>query len=417
MPLSELTKRLTQKGIVDEETEKILRQIELMEYDEDILVIFPHKYLFDLYSNRIDKIIQNQTTKKIKYKIKDKDINNYKISKSHINYDYYNNFLFKNFIVNKDNKTAAELCRQISENKKIQYNPINLVGNKSTGKTHLVKSIINSYKGRSFISSILEFKNLTETNKENDIIINIKLSEILIIEDIHEIVNNIHLLNFINKIMEIFIRENKQIVTTFKGCRNDLKILPETIHKMIFRGLILILPHPDLELKIKFIKFFCKQNQISISKNDIFTMANICDNIFFINKYLNKIMLDHISGADNEQKLSSRKIYHDHVQIHSLDQNYFNRIISLVCSSFQISAAELMSKSKKRNLAMARKVAMYLCKLELKWSYPRIGAVFGCRHHSTAVYNIQKINEKLAVDPDLNQMIQDLRTKCTSPLA
>jgi chromosomal replication initiator protein len=67
-------------------------------------------------------------------------------------------------------------------------------------------------------------------------------------------------------------------------------------------------------------------------------------------------------------------------------------IILTVCEYYGLSEEELLSKSKARLCSVPRKVAMYLCKEELKLSLPAIGKLF-CRDHSTVISSIRSAQQ------------------------
>jgi chromosomal replication initiator protein len=95
-------------------------------------------------------------------------------------------------------------------------------------------------------------------------------------------------------------------------------------------------------------------------------------------------------------------------------------IQKVVCESFQISLEELNSKSRRKELATARKIAMYLCRQYTNQSLVAIGQSFG-RSHSAVLHAVNElIKEMKAKDSKLKRqveyMIRRLETSCvTSP--
>ena len=71
----------------------------------------------------------------------------------------------------------------------------------------------------------------------------------------------------------------------------------------------------------------------------------------------------------------------------------------------------IKGKMKKKNIADARAIAMYLSRVLTKESLERIGLEFGGRDHSTVSTAIDKIKEDLKTDDMLDKMLKEIKTK------
>lgn len=63
-------------------------------------------------------------------------------------------------------------------------------------------------------------------------------------------------------------------------------------------------------------------------------------------------------------------------------------IIAAVADRRGFKAEDLRGPSRKRPIAHARHEAMYLCRLEGRWTFPQIGRVFA-RDHATVIHGIR----------------------------
>jgi len=68
---------------------------------------------------------------------------------------------------------------------------------------------------------------------------------------------------------------------------------------------------------------------------------------------------------------------------------------------FGVKSAALASKDRHKRVALARHVAMYVCRARLKLSYPELGRAFGGRDHSTAMSAVTKIALLRAENPEV----------------
>ena len=83
-------------------------------------------------------------------------------------------------------------------------------------------------------------------------------------------------------------------------------------------------------------------------------------------------------------------------------------IIDCVADYYGMSADMVRSDSRKKEIAQARHVAVYLTREMTSLSLPRIGDAFG-RDHSTIINSCDKITKQLENQPDMKGAIADLK--------
>ncbi|MEY3470827.1 MAG: hypothetical protein RLZZ223_177 [Candidatus Parcubacteria bacterium] len=70
-----------------------------------------------------------------------------------------------------------------------------------------------------------------------------------------------------------------------------------------------------------------------------------------------------------------------------------------------------MCKSRKKDIAVPRQIAMYLIREELKLTFPTIGESFGGKDHSTVMHAWNKIKKDLVSNYTLEQDITIIKNK------
>jgi chromosomal replication initiator protein len=83
------------------------------------------------------------------------------------------------------------------------------------------------------------------------------------------------------------------------------------------------------------------------------------------------------------------------------------KIQEIVASHFSIKVTDLNSKSRLRNIAKPRQIAMYLAKKHTKESLANIGSKFGGKNHATVIHSEKQI--LLSVDKD-QKLLEDIKT-------
>ncbi|MEY5058235.1 MAG: hypothetical protein RI987_1039, partial [Actinomycetota bacterium] len=70
-------------------------------------------------------------------------------------------------------------------------------------------------------------------------------------------------------------------------------------------------------------------------------------------------------------------------------------IINTVASYYKITPDDLYGSSRIAAIALARQIAMYICREQTNLSLPKIGQLFGGRDHTTVMYANRKIAENM----------------------
>ncbi len=73
-------------------------------------------------------------------------------------------------------------------------------------------------------------------------------------------------------------------------------------------------------------------------------------------------------------------------------------ILEKVCDHFNVTTKDVNSRSRKRDIVVARQVSMYLAQKYTKMPASRIGKLVGGRDHSTVIHSCNQVAGRLKVD-------------------
>ena len=80
------------------------------------------------------------------------------------------------------------------------------------------------------------------------------------------------------------------------------------------------------------------------------------------------------------------------------------------CSSYyNVPIQAITGKSRAKQIAEARHVAMYLLREDAELALKQIGLLLGHRDHSTVIHGVQKIAHLLINDPRLSAQLSEIR--------
>jgi len=337
------------------------------------------------------------------------------------------NHTFDNFIVGSSNKFAFVAAQAVAEKPGKAYNPLFLYSKSGLGKTHLMQAIgnyilENSNKKVLYISSdkfVNDFINAVRGNEKNNFnrIDNFKNKyrniDVLIIDDIQ-------FLGTATKGQEEFFHtfnelynSNKQIIIASDRSVDDLKMLENRLLTRFNWGLTANITPPDFELRMNIIKKKISHQEAAqdVPENVIEYIANSFDSdvrqlegaitrVFAYALMMNKgvVTLDNAIEALKDQMID-RSVY----------KNDVHRIQRIVCDYFKVNIDDLKGKKRNQTINYPRQVAIYLCRTMTTESFPKIGSYFGGRDHSTIMSAYQKINDELAENEQLREIIAELK--------
>lgn len=80
-----------------------------------------------------------------------------------------------------------------------------------------------------------------------------------------------------------------------------------------------------------------------------------------------------------------------------------------VARAFNMTSERLLGRDRSQVVALPRQIAMYLIREESNASLPQIGLVMGGRDHTTVMYAIEKITDKLETDDQMRKQVVKIR--------
>lgn len=330
-------------------------------------------------------------------------------------------YLFDNFIVGESNELARAACYAVSQNLGNVYNPLFIYGGVGLGKTHLLQSIGNELLRGTPNKKI---KYITSERFANELIESIKNQtvnkfkeeyqkiDLLIIDDIQFLSGKEKTQNEFFHIFNVLYQINKQIVISSDRPPKAIPTIEERLRSRFEGGMIADVGRPDLETRMAILKTKAAERGLSIDDEiNKFIAENVKNNIRELEGALNRI----IAVSDFNKKTPSIKLVREALsEIISSGKKKGIRskhITDAVSSFYGIDNKKLFGKGRKKEIAKARQVAMFLMRDELGASYPGIGEQFGGRDHTTALHAYDKISKEAEDNEKLKEELGLIKEK------
>ncbi|MEM7549068.1 MAG: chromosomal replication initiator protein DnaA [Bacteroidota bacterium] len=339
------------------------------------------------------------------------------ILKSNLNPQY----VFETFIEGDCNRLARSAGFAVAQKPgTTSFNPLMLYGGVGLGKTHLVQAIGNEAKAKKedvfvlYVSSekfTAQFIESLKTNSVQDFTNFYLQVDILIIDDIQFLANK-------EKTQEIFFhifnhlhQSGKQIIMTSDCPPRDLKGLEERLLSRFKWGLTADLQQPDFETRVAIIQRKLQSDGIDIPGDVLEYIAYSIDTNI---RELEGVMISLIAHASLNRREVNLELAKQTLKniVKEIDTEVdIDFIQKTVAEAFKVDLENLKAKTRKKEIVIARQVAMYFSKEYTNYSLKTIGDHFGGRDHSTVIHAVQCVNDMMDMDNKFKSSVEELRKK------
>ena len=330
-------------------------------------------------------------------------------------------YSFDTFIEGDCNRLARSAGYAVAKKPGLtSFNPLMIYGGVGLGKTHLVQSIGNEIKSNLpqkfvlYVSSekfINQFIKAVQNNEVQSFQAYYLQVDALIIDDVQFFGGK-------EKTQEIFFhifnhlhQSGKQIIMTSDRPPKELKGLEERLLSRFKWGLTADLQQPDFETRMAIIHKKMEAEGIEIPPDVCEYLAYTVDtNIRELEGVLISLIAHaSLNRSDIDLELAKqimKNIVHDIETEVGIDY-----IQKTVAEYFHLTQDELKDKTRKKEIVIARQIAMYFAKEYTNHSLKSIGYHFGGRDHSTVIHAVQAVNDMMDVDAHFRGTLEDLKEK------
>ena len=331
------------------------------------------------------------------------------------------NYTFDTYIEGDCNRLARSAGFAVAQKPGItSFNPLMLYGGVGLGKTHLVQAVGNEIKNNLSDRFVLYVSSEKFTNQFIDALRNNKIQEfqnfymqvdVLIIDDVQFLAGKERTQEIFFHIFNHLHQAGKQIIMTSDCPPRDLKGLQERLLSRFKWGLTADLQQPDYETRVAIIQRKMQSDGIYIPENVIEYLAYSVDTNV---RELEGVLISLIAHASLNRveldlelaKQTMKNIVHDIDTEVSIDY-----IQKTVAEYFKVEVESLKDKIRKKEIVIARQVAMYFSKEYTDHSLKAIGYHFGGRDHSTVIHAVQSVNDMMDTNANFKSSVEELKKK------
>ena len=325
---------------------------------------------------------------------------------------------FDSFVIGSSNRFANGAAVAVAENPARAYNPLFIWGGSGLGKTHLLHAAGNYAQ---VLHPGLRVKYVSSEEFTNDYINSLRDDrqesfkrryrnlDILMVDDIQFLEGKESTQEEFFHTFNALHQANKQIILSSDRPPKQLTTLEDRLRTRFEGGLITDIQPPDLETRIAILMKKAANDGTEVDRSVLELIASRFESsIRELEGAL--IRVSAYSSLVNEPiNVEMAEIALRDLAPDSADRQITaTSIMEVTAEFFDIDVETLRGAGKKRAVAHARQLAMYLCRELTELSLPKIGEQFGGKDHTTVIYADRKIRKEMTEKRNTYDEIQAL---------
>ena len=330
----------------------------------------------------------------------------------------YAEFTFETFVVGPSNKLAHAASMAVAEHPAQNYNPLLIYGDSGLGKTHLLYAIANVIrrsdpaskivyiKGDEFINEFIE---LVRSGRGSEFRAKYREADLLLVDDVQFVAGKEQVQNEFFHTFNTLYEAKKQIVLTSDRPPKDIATLEDRLKTRFEWGLTADVQAPEFETRVAIIRRKAESFDFDIPENVCEYMANkLKNNIRQLEGAVKKLRAFHLLENRPVNIATAQTAISDIINNSQPTPVTVEKIIEEVARTYQVTPEDICSQKRNAAVSKSRQVAMYVVREITQMPMVEIGQTFGGRDHSTVVYALRQMEDRLERESHTRDTVNDI---------
>ncbi len=309
------------------------------------------------------------------------------------------------------NRFAIELLEHLLPRRgKPLYNPLVFWGPPGVGKTTVILAYAHTLQNQgvpvlywtadSFMQeavAALREKRLRLWHGE------ITRNQVIILENLDEIARRSGF--FQSEVLTLLeeSRSRSQWVFTLSRHPRKLSRIRDDLRSRLLGGLAVHLAAPDLESRKAFVTFLLERRRRSLPPDLLnLLVTRSPGDLRVLEGWVNQVLAyEELQGHFPDLATLEREVLLE-------EPSPAHTVIAVVGEVLAVSPDGMLGRSRRRNVALARRIAMFLLHTDFQLSLREIGEIFH-RHHTTVLSNLRTLERERARDSRVETLLSKIR--------
>lgn len=333
---------------------------------------------------------------------------------------------FGSFFCSGKNESVLNILQGMVEGSRV-YTPLLLRGTPGTGKTHLLRATAHalSSTGETLFFSAPDFAELFQKKGRSEARNILRACAALCVDDIHLLAGQTDLQDELTTLIDDFAPMKRPLLCaamtspelsdTDSSHKTDLMAnLKPALLSRLDMGMVLELAEPDLDVRLRYAQAKLAEYGLDKAKDIPLLLARRCAGLRRLHGVILRIDAFRSQSGRLPDESDMDTILRSTGNTSALTPD---AVLALVAARCGYTSRDLRGRRRDPKLVLARQIAMYLCRELLGESYPSLGRMFGGKDHSTVIYAVKKMREKVVTNKDVHIIVAELTKTCRQHLS
>jgi chromosomal replication initiator protein len=325
-------------------------------------------------------------------------------------------YTFRTFVVADSNKIAAAAALAAAERPGEDYNPLFIYSSPGLGKTHLLQAVALR-AGQLNINALY----VTSEQFVNDFVTSLAQSrsdefrrryrsvQLLLVDDIQFLASKGRSQEEFFYTFNDLHSNGCQIVLAGDNPPGSIPGLEARLSSRFQWGLVADIQPPDEETRLAILQTKARDTRVELSPDvEAYLVDRVRDNIRALEGCLNRVVAyARLTRSPINLEVAQKALAALTPTVAAPADP--QAILEAVSQYYGVPIQAITGKSRAKQIAEARHIAMYLLREDAELALKQVGLLLGHRDHSTVIHGVQKIAHALISDPRLSAQLNEIR--------
>ena len=328
------------------------------------------------------------------------------------------------FLVGPENRLVVTAVQAILDGTHSAWNPIFFSGPSGTGKTHLARGLIAAwqcsrprrmkavYVGASDFAR--ELSEAIEAESTDDLRARYRYAALAIFDEVAHLRGKPAAQNELVYTIDALVAGGNRVVLTSVSMPWEVADVAAALRSRMTSGLVVPITEPASQTRKALLRHFADLQQVDITDGAIDLLASNCPaNPAVLKGIIAQLgALAQFDGQSIDETVVGQWLR----QQKTNHLASFRHITAETGRYFSLRASDLRGQSRRRLIATARGIAIYLVRELTNCSLKQIGEYFGRRDHTTVLHSYLKTKSALDCDPETRKAVAAIAQRIQAPL-